>query len=139
MKEYGIVEKKDNKEISIKIERCASCSHCDTCEFDKNTKEYILKINLSKERYSDINQGDKVELTLSNKRYFLLFFIVFILPVIIMILSYFFSKYFFNNTSINIIISFFGLCITFLILYIVSKKNFNNIFSPKIKKIETVI
>ncbi|HOK41623.1 MAG TPA: SoxR reducing system RseC family protein [bacterium] len=130
MKEIGVVINKNDEHLTIQIERCSTCEHSSTCNLiDKN---YQIIIPADKQ-YSEINICDKLILEFPDSKYFYMLFIVFILPIIFIFIIYFLANYFFYNELLKISISLISLIIIFLFLFF--KKNKNNKYQIKIRKV----
>jgi len=115
----------------------AKSGNCDSCAIhgvcagsDKNFR-HRLKTDMP------LKKGDLLELTISSEIKILSSFVVFILPVLSMILFYFLAKFALGvSENFSILISFAGLLLSGIFIYVLDKKFADKIKFEIIRKVE---
>lgn len=136
VEQKGIVIKKQEDKLVVKIEQKSTCSSCHArgacTSLDKKDKEIEIK---SKDT-ANYNIGDEVIITISTKLGMKAVFIAFVLPLILIVLALFLSiKIFSLSQSISALISLLVLSAYYFLLYkqnLFLSKQFNFTIKEKI-------
>lgn len=138
VEQKGIVIKKQENKVVVKIEQKSTCSSCHArgacTSLDKKDKEIEIKTK-DVENYSI---GDEVIITISTKLGMKAVFIAFVLPLILIVLALFLSiKIFSLSQSLSALISLLVLSAYYFFLYkqnLFLSKQFNFTIKEKITK-----
>ncbi len=138
IEQKGIVIKKQEDKITVKIEQkstCASCHARGACtSLDKKDKE----IDIKTKDVENYNIGDELIITISTKLGLKAVFIAFIIPLLLLVIALFLSiKIFSLAQSLSAFISLIVVALYYFLLYkqnLFLSKQFN--FSIKEKIIE---
>lgn len=138
VEQKGIVIKKQEDKLVVKIEQKSTCSSCHArgacTSLDKKDKEIEIK---SKDT-ANYNIGDEVIITISTKLGMKAVFIAFVLPLILIVLALFLSiKIFSLSQSLSALISLLVLSAYYFFLYkqnLFLSKQFNFTIKEKITK-----
>ena len=138
VEQKGIVIKKQEDKLVVKIEQKSTCSSCHArgacTSLDKKDKEIEIK---SKDT-ANYNIGDEVIITISTKLGMKAVFIAFVLPLILIVLALFLSiKIFSLSQSLSALISLLVLSAYYFLLYkqnLFLSKQFNFTIKEKITK-----
>lgn len=136
VEQKGIVIKKQEDKLVVKIEQKSTCSSCHArgacTSLDKKDKEIEIK---SKD-IANYNIGDEVVITISTKLGMKAVFIAFVLPLILIVLALFLSiKIFSLSQSLSALISLVVLAAYYFLLYkqnLFLSKQFNFTIKEKI-------
>ena len=136
VEQKGIVIKKQEDKVIVKIEQKSTCSSCHArgacTSLDKKDKEIEIK---SKDT-ANYNIGDEVIITISTKLGMKAVLIAFVLPLILIVLALFLSiKIFSLSQSLSALISLLVLSAYYFLLYkqnLFLSKQFNFIIKEKI-------
>ncbi len=136
VEQKGIVIKKQEDKLVVKIEQKSTCSSCHArgacTSLDKKDKEIEIK---SKDT-ANYNIGDEVIITISTKLGMKAVFIAFVLPLILIVLALFLSiKIFSLSQSLSALISLLVLSAYYFLLYkqnLFLSKQFNFTIKEKI-------
>lgn len=136
VEQKGIVIKKQEDKLVVKIEQKSTCSSCHArgacTSLDKKDKEIEIK---SKD-IANYNIGDEVIITISTKLGMKAVFIAFVLPLILIVLALFLSiKIFSLSQSLSALISLLVLSAYYFLLYkqnLFLSKQFNFTIKEKI-------
>ena len=136
VEQKGIVIKKQEDKLVVKIEQKSTCSSCHArgacTSLDKKDKEIEIK---SKDT-ANYNIGDEVIITIITKLGMKAVFIAFVLPLILIVLALFLSiKIFSLSQSISALISLLVLSAYYFLLYkqnLFLSKQFNFTIKEKI-------
>ena len=138
VEQKGIVIKKQEDKLVVKIEQKSTCSSCHArgacTSLDKKDKEIEIK---SKDT-ANYNIGDEVIITISTKLGMKAVLIAFVLPLILIVLALFLSiKLFTLSQSLSALISLVVLSAYYFLLYkqnLFLSKQFNFTIKEKITK-----
>lgn len=138
VEQKGIVIKKQEDKLVVKIEQKSTCSSCHArgacTSLDKKDKEIEIK---SKD-IANYNIGDEVIITISTKLGMKAVLIAFVLPLILIVLALFLSiKIFSLSQSLSALISLLVLSAYYFFLYkqnLFLSKQFNFTIKEKITK-----
>ena len=138
VEQKGIVIKKQENKVVVKIEQKSTCSSCHArgacTSLDKKDKEIEIK---SKDT-ANYNIGDEVIITISTKLGMKAVFIAFVLPLILIVVALFLSiKLFTLSQSLSALISLVVLSAYYFFLYkqnLFLSKQFNFTIKEKITK-----
>ena len=136
IEQKGIVIKKQEDKITVKIEQkstCASCHARGACtSLDKKDKE----IDIKTKDVENYNIGDELVITISTKLGLKAVFIAFIIPLLLLVIALFLSiKIFSLAQSLSAFISLIVVAIYYFLLYkqnLFLSKQFNFIIKEKI-------
>jgi sigma-E factor negative regulatory protein RseC len=136
VEQKGIVIKKQEDKLVVKIEQKSTCSSCHArgacTSLDKKDKEIEIK---SKD-IANYNIGDEVIITISTKLGMKAVLIAFVLPLILIVLALFLSiKIFSLSQSLSALISLLVLSAYYFLLYkqnLFLSKQFNFTIKEKI-------
>lgn len=136
VEQKGIVIKKQENKVVVKIEQKSTCSSCHArgacTSLDKKDKEIEIK---SKD-IANYNIGDEVIITISTKLGMKAVFIAFVLPLILIVVALFLSiKLFTLSQSLSALISLVVLSAYYFFLYkqnLFLSKQFNFTIKEKI-------
>ena len=136
VEQKGIVIKKQENKLVVKIEQKSTCSSCHArgacTSLDKKDKEIEIK---SKDT-ANYNIGDEVIITISTKLGMKAVFIAFVLPLILIVVALFLSiKLFTLSQSLSALISLVVLSAYYFFLYkqnLFLSKQFNFTIKEKI-------
>ena len=136
VEQKGIVIKKQENKVVVKIEQKSTCSSCHArgacTSLDKKDKEIEIK---SKDT-ANYNIGDEVIITISTKLGMKAVLIAFVLPLILIVLALFLSiKLFTLSQSLSALISLVVLSAYYFLLYkqnLFLSKQFNFTIKEKI-------
>lgn len=136
VEQKGIVIKKQEDKLVVKIEQKSTCSSCHArgacTSLDKKDKEIEIK---SKDT-ANYNIGDEVIITISTKLGMKAVLIAFVLPLILIVIALFLSiKIFSLSQSISALISLLVLSAYYFLLYkqnLFLSKQFNFTIKEKI-------
>ncbi|MBO7225033.1 MAG: SoxR reducing system RseC family protein [Bacteroidales bacterium] len=136
VEQKGIVIKKQEDKLVVKIEQKSTCSSCHArgacTSLDKKDKEIEIK---SKDT-ANYNIGDEVIITISTKLGMKAVLIAFVLPLILIVLALFLSiKIFSLSQSLSALISLLVLSAYYFLLYkqnLFLSKQFNFTIKEKI-------
>ena len=136
VEQKGIVIKKQEDKVIVKIEQKSTCSSCHArgacTSLDKKDKEIEIK---SKDT-ANYNIGDEVIITISTKLGMKAVLIAFVLPLILIVLALFLSiKIFSLSQSLSALISLLVLSAYYFLLYkqnLFLSKQFNFTIKEKI-------
>ncbi|MEE0266444.1 MAG: SoxR reducing system RseC family protein [Bacteroidales bacterium] len=136
VEQKGIVIKKQEDKLVVKIEQKSTCSSCHArgacTSLDKKDKEIEIK---SKDT-ANYNIGDEVIITISTKLGMKAVLIAFVLPLILIVLALFLSiKIFSLSQSLSALISLLVLSAYYFFLYkqnLFLSKEFNFLIKEKI-------
>lgn len=136
VEQKGIVIKKQENKVVVKIEQKSTCSSCHArgacTSLDKKDKEIEIK---SKDT-ANYNIGDEVIITISTKLGMKAVLIAFVLPLILIVLALFLSiKLFTLSQSLSALISLVVLSAYYFFLYkqnLFLSKQFNFTIKEKI-------
>ncbi len=136
VEQKGIVIKKQEDKLVVKIEQKSTCSSCHArgacTSLDKKDKEIEIK---SKDT-ANYNIGDEVVITISTKLGMKAVFIAFVLPLILLVIALFLSiKIFSLSQSLSALISLLVLAAYYFLLYkqnLFLSKQFNFTIKEKI-------
>lgn len=136
VEQKGIVIKKQEDKLVVKIEQKSTCSSCHArgacTSLDKKDKEIEIK---SKD-IANYNIGDEVVITISTKLGMKAVFIAFVLPLILLVIALFLSiKIFSLSQSLSALISLVVLSAYYFLLYkqnLFLSKQFNFTIKEKI-------
>lgn len=136
VEQKGIVIKKQEDKLVVKIEQKSTCSSCHArgacTSLDKKDKEIEIK---SKDA-ANYNIGDEVIITISTKLGMKAVLIAFVLPLILIVLALFLSiKIFSLSQSLSALISLLVLSAYYFLLYkqnLFLSKQFNFTIKEKI-------
>lgn len=136
VEQKGIVIKKQEDKLVVKIEQKSTCSSCHArgacTSLDKKDKEIEIK---SKDT-ANYNIGDEVIITISTKLGMKAVLIAFVLPLILIVLALFLSiKIFSLSQSLSALISLLVLAAYYFLLYkqnLFLSKQFNFTIKEKI-------
>lgn len=118
VEQKGIVIKKQEDKVVVKIEQKSTCSSCHArgacTSLDKKDKEIEVKTK-DAENY---NVGDEVIITISTKLGLKAVLIAFVLPLILLVIALFLSIKFFSLTqSLSALISLIVVAAYYFLLY----------------------
>lgn len=136
VEQKGIVIKKQENKVVVKIEQKSTCSSCHArgacTSLDKKDKEIEIK---SKDT-ANYNIGDEVIITISTKLGMKAVLIAFVLPLILIVIALFLSiKIFSLSQSLSALISLLVLSAYYFLLYkqnLFLSKQFNFTIKEKI-------
>lgn len=136
IEQKGIVIKKQEDKITVKIEQkstCASCHARGACtSLDKKDKE----IDIKTKDVENYNIGDELVITISTKLGLKAVFIAFIIPLLLLVIALFLSiKIFSLAQSLSAFISLIVVAIYYFLLYkqnLFLSKQFNFSIKEKI-------
>lgn len=138
VEQKGIVIKKQENKVVVKIEQKSTCSSCHArgacTSLDKKDKE----IEITTKDVENYNIGDEVIITISTKLGMKAVFIAFVLPLILIVVALFLSiKLFTLSQSLSALISLLVLSAYYFFLYkqnLFLSKQFNFTIKEKITK-----
>ncbi len=138
VEQKGIVIKKQENKVVVKIEQKSTCSSCHArgacTSLDKKDKE----IEITTKDVENYNIGDEVIITISTKLGMKAVFIAFVLPLILIVVALFLSiKLFTLSQSLSALISLVVLSAYYFFLYkqnLFLSKQFNFTIKEKITK-----
>lgn len=136
VEQKGIVIKKQENKVVVKIEQKSTCSSCHArgacTSLDKKDKE----IEITTKDVENYSIGDEVIITISTKLGMKAVFIAFVLPLILIVLALFLSiKIFSLSQSLSALISLVVLSAYYFFLYkqnLFLSKQFNFTIKEKI-------
>lgn len=136
VEQKGIVIKKQEDKVIVKIEQKSTCSSCHArgacTSLDKKDKEIEIKTK-DVENY---NIGDEVIITISTKLGMKAVFIAFVLPLILLVIALFLSIKLFSLTqSLSALVSLLVVAAYYFFLYkqnLFLSKEFNFLIKEKI-------
>lgn len=136
VEQKGIVIKKQEDKVIVKIEQKSTCSSCHArgacTSLDKKDKEIEIKTK-DVENY---NIGDEVVITISTKLGMKAVFIAFVLPLILLVIAMFLSIKLFSLTqSLSALVSLLVVAAYYFFLYkqnLFLSKEFNFLIKEKI-------
>lgn len=136
VEQKGIVIKKQEDKLVVKIEQKSTCSSCHArgacTSLDKKDKE----IEITTKDVENYNIGDEVIITISTKLGMKAVLIAFVLPLILIVLALFLSiKIFSLSQSLSALISLLVLSAYYFLLYkqnLFLSKQFNFTIKEKI-------
>lgn len=136
VEQKGIVIKKQENKVVVKIEQKSTCSSCHArgacTSLDKKDKE----IEITTKDVENYNIGDEVIITISTKLGMKAVFIAFVLPLILIVVALFLSiKIFSLSQSLSALISLLVLSAYYFLLYkqnLFLSKQFNFTIKEKI-------
>ena len=136
VEQKGIVIKKQEDKLVVKIEQKSTCSSCHArgacTSLDKKDKEIEIK---SKD-IANYNIGDEVVITISTKLDMKAVFIAFVLPLILLVIALFLSIKLFSLTqSLSALVSLLVVAAYYFFLYkqnLFLSKEFNFLIKEKI-------
>lgn len=136
VEQKGIVIKKQEDKLVVKIEQKSTCSSCHArgacTSLDKKDKEIEIK---SKD-IANYNIGDEVVITISTKLGMKAVFIAFVLPLILLVIALFLSIKLFSLTqSLSALVSLLVVAAYYFFLYkqnLFLSKEFNFLIKEKI-------
>lgn len=136
VEQKGIVIKKQEDKLVVKIEQKSTCSSCHArgacTSLDKKDKEIEIK---SKDT-ANYNIGDEVIITISTKLGLKAVFIAFVLPLILLVIALFLSIKLFSLTqSLSALVSLLVVAAYYFFLYkqnLFLSKEFNFLIKEKI-------
>lgn len=136
VEQKGIVIKKQEDKLVVKIEQKSTCSSCHArgacTSLDKKDKEIEIKTK-DVENY---NIGDEVIITISTKLGMKAVFIAFVLPLILLVIALFLSIKLFSLTqSLSALVSLLVVAAYYFFLYkqnLFLSKEFNFLIKEKI-------
>lgn len=116
MKNKGIVKTIEKNSIFVEIYRDSACASCSSCS---NKTCGIREFKYNK---GDLNIGDTVVLSSSDKFILKLSFLIYIIPIITMFLGYYIAAELFHlGEAHSILISFIFLFISMFFIFLVDK------------------
>lgn len=138
VEQKGIVIKKQENKVVVKIEQKSTCSSCHArgacTSLDKKDKE----IEITTKDVENYSIGDEVIITISTKLGMKAVFIAFVLPLILIVVALFLSiKIFSLSQSLSALISLLVLSAYYFFLYkqnLFLSKQFNFTIKEKITK-----
>ena len=118
VEQKGIVIKKQEDKLVVKIEQKSTCSSCHArgacTSLDKKDKEIEIKTK----DIENYNIGDKVIITISTKLGMKAVLIAFVLPLVLLIIAMFLSiKIFLLSQSLSALISLIVVAAYYFLLY----------------------
>jgi sigma-E factor negative regulatory protein RseC len=136
VEQKGIVIKKQEDKVIVKIEQKSTCSSCHArgacTSLDKKDKEIEIKTKDTQ----NYNIGDEVIITISTKLGMKAVFIAFVLPLILLVIALFLSIKLFSLTqSISALVSLLVVAAYYFFLYkqnLFLSKEFNFLIKEKI-------
>lgn len=136
VEQKGIVIKKQEDKVIVKIEQKSTCSSCHArgacTSLDKKDKEIEIKTKDTQ----NYNIGDEVIITISTKLGMKAVFIAFVLPLILLVIALFLSIKLFSLTqSLSALVSLLVVAAYYVLLYkqnLFLSKEFNFLIKEKI-------
>ena len=136
VEQKGIVIKKQEDKVIVKIEQKSTCSSCHArgacTSLDKKDKE----IEITTKDTQNYNIGDEVIITISTKLGMKAVFIAFVLPLILLVIALFLSIKLFSLTqSLSALVSLLVVAAYYFFLYkqnLFLSKEFNFLIKEKI-------
>lgn len=136
VEQKGIVIKKQEDKVIVKIEQKSTCSSCHArgacTSLDKKDKEIEIKTKDTQ----NYNIGDEVIITISTKLGMKAVFIAFVLPLILLVIALFLSIKLFSLTqSLSALVSLLVVAAYYFFLYkqnLFLSKEFNFLIKEKI-------
>ncbi|MEE1322676.1 MAG: SoxR reducing system RseC family protein [Bacteroidales bacterium] len=136
VEQKGIVIKKQEDKVIVKIEQKSTCSSCHArgacTSLDKKDKEIEIKTKDT----ANYNIGDEVIITISTKLGLKAVFIAFVLPLILLVIALFLSIKLFSLTqSLSALVSLLVVAAYYFFLYkqnLFLSKEFNFLIKEKI-------
>ena len=136
VEQKGIVIKKQEDKLVVKIEQKSTCSSCHArgacTSLDKKDKEIEIKSKYT----ANYNIGDEVIITISTKLGLKAVFIAFVLPLILLVIALFLSIKLFSLTqSLSALVSLLVVAAYYFFLYkqnLFLSKEFNFLIKEKI-------
>ncbi|MEE1119545.1 MAG: SoxR reducing system RseC family protein [Bacteroidales bacterium] len=136
VEQKGIVIKKQEDKVIVKIEQKSTCSSCHArgacTSLDKKDKEIEIKTKDTQ----NYNIGDEVIITISTKLGLKAVFIAFVLPLILLVIALFLSIKLFSLTqSLSALVSLLVVAAYYFFLYkqnLFLSKEFNFLIKEKI-------
>lgn len=136
VEQKGIVIKKQEDKVIVKIEQKSTCSSCHArgacTSLDKKDKEIEIKTQDTQ----NYNIGDEVIITISTKLGMKAVFIAFVLPLILLVIALFLSIKLFSLTqSLSALVSLLVVAVYYFFLYkqnLFLSKEFNFLIKEKI-------
>jgi sigma-E factor negative regulatory protein RseC len=136
VEQKGIVIKKQEDKVIVKIEQKSTCSSCHArgacTSLDKKDKEIEIKTKDTQ----NYNIGDEVIITISTKLGMKAVFIAFVLPLILLVIALFLSiKQFSLTQSLSALVSLLVVAAYYFFLYkqnLFLSKEFNFLIKEKI-------
>lgn len=136
VEQKGIVIKKQEDKVIVKIEQKSTCSSCHArgacTSLDKKDKEIEIKTQDTQ----NYNIGDEVIITISTKLGLKAVFIAFVLPLILLVIALFLSIKLFSLTqSLSALVSLLVVAAYYFFLYkqnLFLSKEFNFLIKEKI-------
>jgi sigma-E factor negative regulatory protein RseC len=136
VEQKGIVIKKQEDKVIVKIEQKSTCSSCHArgacTSLDKKDKEIEIKTKDTQ----NYNIGDEVVITISTKLGMKAVFIAFVLPLILLVIALFLSIKLFSLTqSLSALVSLLVVAAYYVLLYkqnLFLSKEFNFLIKEKI-------
>lgn len=112
----GIVTSINGSQVSVKLYKSSSCSHCSCCsESSKYGKDFEFKVDRK------VEKGDLVTLEIAEKDVIKAAMIAYVLPPIFMIAAYVIASKLGFSEGKSILGSFLGLILAFIFLFIYDK------------------
>ena len=132
--DIAIVKKYKNGIALVEIQKSEACNSCLMSKVCMGKdKSFLHKITTDMQ----LEIGDLVKIYISPGVKIFSSFIIFIFPVLSMIFFYFSGKYIFKLTeNFSILVSFAGLFLSGVIIYIIDKKYSKKIHFEIIEKVE---
>lgn len=132
--DIAIVKKYKNGITLVEIQKSEACNSCPMSKVCMGKDKSILhKITTDMQ----LEIGDLVKIYISPGVKIFSSFIIFIFPVLSMIFFYFSGKYIFKLTeNFSILLSFAGLFLSGVIIYIIDKKYSKKIHFEIVEKVE---
>ncbi|MGL5001000.1 MAG: SoxR reducing system RseC family protein [Cetobacterium sp.] len=117
MKSSGLVKEKYGNKLKVSIYKESACSHCNNCSDTSkisNTLDFICEDK-------NIEVGDVIKFELEDNVIFKSAFIVYIIPLVFLFLGYFLGDIISLSEGKKITMSFGGLVLAFLGIFIYDK------------------
>ncbi|MBZ4682651.1 MAG: hypothetical protein PWP46_1065 [Fusobacteriaceae bacterium] len=129
MKNKGLITKINGNEIKVYLFKDSACSHCSGCsDSDKMSCEYTFKTDTT-----GLKEGDIIDFEMNNNSLLKLGLIVYILPIFLLFFMYYIGSLIKLSQGANILFSFLGLIIYFIILFVIEKVYGKNFLKQNIK------
>lgn len=121
--DIGIVEKIiDNKTAIVNITSKGECNNCiskDNCNIFSKKGTSSIEVSYS----GELKIGEKIGIVVEPGFKVLSSILIFLLPLFVLFLFYIFTIKITHNELIAIAVSILGICTTYFIMYIITKKS----------------
>ena len=127
----GVVREVDGEQIKVHLYKESACAHCSKCG-DKEKMASTFEFTCSEK----VEVGDLITFEIEDRSLLNIAVLVYLLPIFFMIGGYFLGEYLGFGEGLRVLMSFMGLILTFIIIFLFDKAKGKKIIDQKVRVVK---